>query len=354
MRTAILGATGLVGRVMLRLLETRPWVDDSPLLLAGVRSAGTELPFRGGRHVVRDAATADLAGIRLALFSAGGTVSREYAPRFAAVGAWVVDNSSAYRMDAAVPLVVPEVNPGLVPRLDPDAPERGGIIANPNCSTIQIAVPLAALHAAGGLREVQVTTLQAVSGAGRLAVEELARQIPGQMTRAARLTAGDLFDDADPGAGAVLPRRIAGNVVPRIGAALPDGSFEEEAKVGRELRRILDLPSLAVSCTATRVPVWNGHSAAVRVVLARPLTLEAARRAMVASGGVEVDPSPHGYTTPAEVSGDGAIRVGRLRHDPDRAEALLFWVVADNLLKGAALNAVQIADLLAGAPAPAR
>jgi aspartate-semialdehyde dehydrogenase len=174
------------------------------------------------------------------------------------------------------------------------------------------------------------------------------------MTRAALLTAGDLFDDADPGAGAVLPRRIAGNVVPRIGAALPDGSFEEEAKVVRELRRILDLPALAVSCTATRVPVWNGHSAAVRVVLARPLTLEAARRAMAAAGGVEVDPSPHGYSTPAEVSGDGAIRVGRLRHDPDRAEALLFWVVADNLLKGAALNAVQIADLLAGAPAPAR
>ncbi len=354
MRTAILGATGLVGRVMLRLLETRPWVDDPPLLLAGSRPAGTELPFRGRAVAVRDAGTADLAGIRLALFSAGGAASREYAPRFAALGAWVVDNSSAYRMDEAVPLVVPEVNPGLVPRLGPGAPAGGGLIANPNCSTIQVVVPLAALHAAGGLREVQVTTLQAVSGAGRLAVQELAGQLPGQAGRAAGLAAGELADDADPGAAAVLPRRIAGNVVPRIGAPLPDGSFEEEAKVARELRKILELPALAVSCTATRVPVWNGHSAAVRVVLARPLTLEAARRAMIAMGGVEVDPSPHGYATPAEASGDGAIRVGRLRHDPDRPEALLFWVVADNLLKGAALNAVQIADLLAGAPAPAR
>ncbi|MHB8079899.1 MAG: aspartate-semialdehyde dehydrogenase [Candidatus Krumholzibacteriia bacterium] len=354
MRIAILGATGLVGRVMLRLLEARSWVDDPPLLLAGARSAGTALPFRGGRPVARDAATADLSGVRLALFSAGGAASREYGPRFAAAGAWVVDNSSAFRMDRDVPLVVPEVNRALVPRLDPDAPGPGGIIANPNCSTIQLAVPLAALHAAAGLREVQVTTLQAVSGAGRAAVEELARQLPGQAGRAARLAAGDLVDDAAPGAAGVLPRRLAGNVLPQIGSALPDGSFEEEAKVGRELRKILDLPALAVSCTATRVPVWNGHSAAVRVVLARPLPLEAARRALTALGGVAVDPSSHGYTTPGEASGDGTIRVGRLRHDPDRAEALLFWVVADNLLKGAALNAVQIADLLAGAPAPAR
>jgi len=354
MRTAILGATGLVGRVMLQLLESRPWADDRPLLLASARSAGTELAFRGGRLVVRDAATADLAGVRLALFSAGGAASREYGPRFAAAGAWVVDNSSAFRMDRDVPLVVPEINRELVPRLDPAAPGRGGIIANPNCSTIQIAVPLAALHAAGGLRELQVTTLQAVSGAGRPAVEELARQLPGQAGRAARLIAGELADGADPATGGVLPRRLAGNVLPQIGAPLPDGSFEEEAKVARELRKILDLPALAVSCTATRVPVWNGHSAAVRVVLERPLSLEAARRALAAAGGVAVDPSPHGYATPAEASGDGTIRVGRLRHDPDRADALLFWVVADNLLKGAALNAVQIADLLAGAPAPAR
>lgn len=360
MKTAILGATGLVGRVMLRLLADRPWADEPPLLLCSSRSAGAALPWRGGTVAARDVAQADLRGLAVALFSAGGGTSRAWAPRFAAAGAWVVDNSSAFRMDPAVPLVVPEINPALVPRLCPGAngapggPGRGGIIANPNCSTIQIALPLAALHDAFGLREVQVTTLQAVSGAGLKAVRELADQLPRHAGRTERLAAGDLADPDGGRPGAVMAREIAFNAVPQIGSALSDGSFEEEAKVGRELRKILDLATLSVSCTATRVPVWNGHSAAVRAVLARPVAPAAAARALAARPGLAVDPDPHGYRTPAEASGDGAVHVGRLRQDPDRGDALLFWVVADNLLKGAALNALQIADLLVGTAAPAR
>jgi aspartate-semialdehyde dehydrogenase len=354
MKTAILGATGLVGRVMLRLLADRPWADEPPLLLCSARSAGAPLPWRGGTVVARDVAQSDLRGLAVALLSAGGGTSRAWSPRFAAAGAWVVDNSSAFRMDPDVPLVVPEINPALVPRLCPGAPGRGGIIANPNCSTIQIALPLAALHDAFGLREVQVTTLQAVSGAGLKAVRELAGQLPRHAGRPAGLAVGDLADPDAGRSGAVMAREIAFNAVPQIGPALPDGSFDEEAKVGRELRKILDLATLSVSCTATRVPVWNGHSAAVRAVLARPATPAAAARALAARPGLAVDPDPHGYRTPAEASGDGAVHVGRLRQDPDRDDALLFWVVADNLLKGAALNALQIADLLVGTAAPAR
>jgi aspartate-semialdehyde dehydrogenase len=355
MKTAILGATGLVGRVMLKLLEERPWADEPPLLLAGERSAGSRLQFRGGTLTCRDAAQADWAGTDIALFSAGGAASRVYAPRFAAAGAWVIDNSSAHRKDPRVPLVVPEVNGGLVPRLDrPGARDGGGIIANPNCSTIQIAIALAPLEQAFGLAEVQVTTLQAVSGAGRRAVEALARELPAGREIGERLLAGDLAVAGAGEKGEVFPRAIAGNAIPEIGPPLPDGSFEEEAKVVRELRKILDRPQLSVCCTATRVPVWNGHSAAVRAVLRRPATPAEAVARMGAWPGLVVDPSPHGYATPAEASGDGRTRVGRVRRDPGREDALLFWVVADNLLKGAALNALQIADLLAGAGSPAR
>ncbi len=356
MQTAILGATGLVGRTMLRLLAGRSWVDEPPLLLAGRRSAGTALPFRGAALVCRDAAAAEVEGVGIALFSAGAAASRQYAPTFTARGAWVVDNSSCFRLDPAVPLVVPEINAALVPRLLPGQGAAGGVIANPNCSTIQVALALAPLQAAFGLREVHVTTLQAVSGAGRRAVAELAAQSAAQRgDRAAALLAGDLAepDRGVPPADSVFARRIAFNALPQIGDALPDGSFAEETKVVHELRKILDAPQLPVSCTATRVPVWNAHSAAVRVVLARSVSPADAAAALSAWPGLAVDPSPHGFATPAEVSGDGLVHVGRLRRDPCRDDALLLWVVADNLLKGAALNAVQIADLLAGAaPAP--
>jgi aspartate-semialdehyde dehydrogenase len=353
MRTAILGASGLVGRTMLALLERQTWIETPPLLLTSGRSAGVHLPFRGQDLVCREAAAADLASVQAALFSAGATVSRRWAPGAARAGVWVVDNSSAWRGDPAVPLVVPEVNGRLVPLLDGSGEPvaatagtadkvQGGIIANPNCSTIQIALPCAALAEAAGLREVHVTTLQAVSGAGQQGVAELASQ------------AAALADGQRSGAelaGKVFARRIAGNVIPEIGALDQDGYFTEETKVHQELRKILDRPDLAVSCTATRVPVWNGHAAAVRAVLSRPISLPAVTAALDSFPGLTCGEHPGDYRTPAEVSGETEVHVGRLRHEPGREDVLLFWVVADNLLKGAAWNAVQITALLAGAEA---
>ncbi len=335
MKTAILGATGLVGRTMLACLARCDWADEEPLLLCGKSSDGCELAF--GDRLVRccDAAGADFAGVELALFSAGAEASRRFGPLAQQAGAWVVDNSSAFRLEPTVPLVVPEINGRLVPRLGRDGPRQGGIIANPNCSTIQIALAVAPLQAAFGLREVHVTTLQSVSGAGQRALDQLQRELACESG-----SAGD--------GGEVFPQPIAANVIPAIGPALPDGSFAEETKVVAELRKILDLPALAVSCTATRVAVERGHGAAVRVVLQDAATPAAAAEVMAAWPGLEVEFDPHRYLTPRQIAGRIAVHVGRLRADPVREDALLFWVVADNLLKGAAWNAVQIADLLAG------
>jgi aspartate-semialdehyde dehydrogenase len=336
MRTAILGATGLVGRTMLACLAERPWADSPPLLLASARSTGQKLDFCGQELACQDASLADFRGVDLALFSAGAEASRQFAPRAREAGAWVVDNSSAFRLDPAVPLVVPEINPGLVPAICRDAAGSGGIIANPNCSTIQIALALAPLQQAFGLQAVHVTTMQSVSGAGQKGSDELA-------AASARYAAGETFQPQ------VFARTIAGNVVPEIGPALPDGSFEEENKVVQELRKILDLPDLAVTCTATRVPVLRGHSAALRVVLSGDASPEVAADAMQAWPGLEVASGPHAYRTPHEIAGQTLTHVGRLRGEPGRRDVLLCWVVADNLLKGAATNAVQIADLLVGA-----
>ncbi len=337
MKVAVLGATGLVGRTMLTLLESRSWVTEPPVALATDRSAGERLPFRDGAIECRVAGPHSFAGVDIALFSAGGTASRRFAPSAAAAGAWVVDNSSAFRMDEGVPLVVPEINDRRLP-----AGPGGGIIANPNCSTIQVVMALGPLHRVFGLREVHVTTMQAVSGAGVAAQRELADQL--------RACAGTLAVGESPtvAKGAIFPRPIAFNVIPEIGAPMPGGSFEEEAKVGRELRKILELPALRVSCLATRVPVWNGHAAAVRAIFSRPAAVEEAVEALAAMPGVSVADGPHGYVTPLEASGDEAVHVGRLRFCADRDDTLLMWVVADNVLKGAALNAVQIADRLAG------
>lgn len=325
MRVAVLGATGLVGRTMLKLLEDCAWVSGAPAVLASARSAGQRLPWRGDDLISRDVAAGSVRGFELALFSAGGGPSREWAPRFAAAGAVVIDNSSAWRQDPQVPLVVPEINGTLVDGL------RAGIVANPNCSTIQVAQAVAPLEHAWGLDEVHVTTFQAVSGAGQKAVAELARQNAGEAP-----TVG------------VFPRPIARNVIPAIGAAAADGSYEEEAKVVRELRRILDRDEdLRVTCTAVRVPVVNGHGAAVRVVCSRPVTPAEARAALAAWPGVEVAADPLDYATPREVDGLTTVHVGRVRQDANDPRALLCWVVADNLLKGAAWNAVQIAARVA-------
>ncbi len=333
MKVAVLGATGLVGRTMLKLIEDRSWVSGDPVLLSSARGAGTSMDFRGRPIVCREVTANAFQGVDIALFSSGGGPSRTWGPVAAEAGAWVVDNSSAWRMEDGVPLVVPEINGALVRTAEEGV---GGIIANPNCSTIQIAMAVAPLDKAFGVTEAHVTTLQAVSGAGQAAVTELEEQEQG-------------LPAAPEG---MFPRTIHRNAIPAIGAALPDGSFEEEAKVVRELRKILARGSdLAVTCTATRVPVVTGHSAAVRLVCDRPVDLEVAARVLDEFPGVEVDRNPHGFITPDEAAGRSAVHVGRLRSDPENPHVLMLWVVADNLLKGAALNAVQIADLLAGASA---
>lgn len=325
MRVAVLGATGLVGRTMLKLLEDCAWVEGEPVALASARSAGAWLGWRGRQLACREVADGAFDGVDLALFSAGGDASRRWAPVAARAGAVVIDNSSAWRQDPDIPLVVPEINGRLV------AGRSGGIIANPNCSTIQIALAVAPLERAWGLAEVHVATYQAVSGGGQKAVDELRRQEAGQ-------PAGDVF-----------PRPIARNVIPAIGGALPDGSYEEEAKVVRELRKILGRgDDLRVSCTAVRVPVHNGHSAAVRAVCRSPVDPAAARAEMAGWPGLELAADGHDYATPREVDGRTVVHVGRLRQAPGDGQALLCWVVADNLLKGAAWNAVQIAALAAG------
>ena len=327
MKTAILGASGLVGRTMLDLLADCAWVDEDPVLLTSVRSVGRELSFRGRPLSCRPVAEAEFAGVELALFSAGASVSREQAPLAAARGTWVIDNSSAWRLDPEVPLVVPEVNDLRLPDGAHQA-AAGGIVANPNCSTIQIALALAPLQAAFGLREVHVTTLQSVSGAGQKGLDELRDQVAGA-TRAE-----------------AFPRQIAANVIPQIGRFAEDGSCAEERKVVDELRKIHELPDLQVTCTVTRVPVWIGHAAACRVVLGKAVNVAEATAAMADWPGLDVASEPAAYLTPLEIAGRKTTHVGRLRRDPGREDALLFWVVADNLLKGAAWNAVQIAEAM--------
>ncbi|MCP4572305.1 MAG: aspartate-semialdehyde dehydrogenase [bacterium] len=328
MRTAILGATGLVGRAMLDLLAAESWAEAPPALLVSARSAGTKLAFRGAELTCREVGDGAFDGVDIALFSAGGGPSRDWAPAATSAGTHVVDNSSAFRMEPGVPLVVPEINGALV-----NAPDGALLVANPNCSTIQVAMAVAPL-AAWGLRRVDVTTFQAVSGAGRRALAELQKQEQGE--------------EPEPG---VFPRTMAANVVPAIGPATAGGAYEEEDKVVRELRKILDRSQdLQVSCTAVRVPVHTGHAAAVRVVCERTPDPAAAARALADFPGVAVADRGHDFATPREIAGDTRVHVGRLR--PDGAGGLLMWVVADNLLKGAAWNAVQIARRLAGAAAP--
>ncbi|HSH46480.1 MAG TPA: aspartate-semialdehyde dehydrogenase [Longimicrobiales bacterium] len=320
MKVAVLGATGAVGRTMLQVLEERLPAVDEVVPLASPRSAGERLPWRGGEREVRVPGPGSFEGCEVALFSAGGGLSREWAPRAAEEGAVVVDNSSAWRMDPEVPLVVPEVNAGRVS----DRPK--GIIANPNCSTIQLVVPLEGIRRAAGLGRVVVTTYQSVSGAGQKGVA------------AYRAERRDEALEGSP-----FPARIFGNVIPRIGPMGEDGWTEEELKMRNETRRILDLPELPVTATCVRVPVEVGHAVVAAVETERPLTVSEAEEALSSLPGVRVfgnDRDP----VPVDAAGHDDILVGRLRRDPDRANVLHMWIVADNLRKGAATNAVQIAD----------
>jgi len=328
---AVVGATGAVGEVMLSILAERDFPIAKLVPLASERSAGSTVEYRGEDHVVQDLATFDPAGIDIALFSAGGDTSKEYAPKFAAAGAVVIDNSSAFRYDEDVPLVVSEVNPEQVrnrPR---------GIIANPNCSTMQMLVALAPLHRRYGIERINVATYQSVSGAGRSAMEELGRQT-------AQLLA---FQDIDP---QKFPVQIAFNLIPHIDAFMDNGYTKEEMKLVWETRKILGDESILVNPTAVRVPVFYGHSEAVSIETREKVTPEAARELLAGSPGIEVvdDRRPGGYPTPvSHASGQDAVYVGRIREDLSHPRGLNLWIVSDNIRKGAALNAVQLAELVA-------
>lgn len=322
MRIAILGATGAVGRTMLDVLEARGFPAAEIVPLASARSAGSQVSWRGREWEVREPRPGAFRGCDVALFSAGASRSREWGPVAAAEGVRVVDNSSAWRMDPAVPLVVPEVNADALA----DCPL--GIIANPNCATIQLVLPLAALHRAAGLARVVVTTFQSVSGAGQRGIAALATELAGGTAAETPFTGP-----------------IAGNVIPWIGARGEDGWNEEERKVRAETRKILSLPALRVTATCVRVPVVVGHSIAATVELDKPLDLGEALEVLRAWPGV-IAHGPGSDPLPREVAGTDPVHVGHVRVDPDDARVLHLWIVADNLRKGAATNAVQIAERL--------
>ncbi|MFN2560832.1 MAG: aspartate-semialdehyde dehydrogenase [Jatrophihabitans sp.] len=338
MRVGVVGATGQVGTVMRRLLAERAFPVDEIRFFASARSAGATLSWEGVDVRIEDAATADPSGLDVALFSAGGSTSKELAPKFAAAGAVVIDNSSAWRMDPDVPLVVAEVNGGEVR----NAPK--GIIANPNCTTMAAMPVLKPLHDEAGLTRLIVSTYQAVSGAGLAGVDELDTQV----RKVADVAAGLTHD----GSAVAFPephkfaRPIAFNVLPLAGSIVDDGEFEtdEEKKLRNESRKILAIPDLLVSGTCVRVPVFTGHSLSINAEFAGPLPVARALELLTAAPGVELSDVP----TPLEAAGRDPSYVGRVRQDPgvpgDRGLAL--FVSNDNLRKGAALNAVQIAELL--------
>ncbi len=342
----IVGATGQVGTVMRRILAERDFPVGRLRLFATSRSAGRILEFRGEQVVVEDVETADPSGVDIALFSAGATGSRSYAPRFAAAGAVVIDNSSAWRMDPEVPLVVSEVNPGAV------AEATKGIIANPNCTTMAAMPVLKVLDAEAGLRRLIVSTYQAVSGSGLSGAQELAEQAQ------AAVASGRLLDLVHDGSAVDMPapvkyvRPIAFDVVPLAGSIVDDGLNEtdEEQKLRNESRKILGLPDLLVSGTCVRVPVFTGHSLSVNAEFARPITPERATELLRDAPGVELADVP----TPLQAAGADPSYVGRIRSDPGApaGRGLALFISNDNLRKGAALNAVQIAELVAaGLPA---
>jgi aspartate-semialdehyde dehydrogenase len=339
LRVGVVGATGQVGAVMRRLLEEREFPAEQVRFFASARSAGTTLPWRGAEVTVEDAATADVNGLDIALFSAGGGTSRELAPRFAGAGAVVIDNSSAWRMDPDVPLVVSEVNPDTVGNA------RKGIIANPNCTTMAAMPVLKPLHAEAGLVRLVVSTYQAVSGSGLAGVTELDKQVRQAIDGATGLVHdGSAVHFPAP---QVYVAPIAFNVLPLAGSLVDDGSFEtdEEQKLRNESRKILGIPDLRVSGTCVRVPVFTGHSLSINAEFHRPLSVQRASELLAAAPGVALADVP----TPLYAAGKDPSFVGRLRQDAgvEGGRGLALFVSNDNLRKGAALNAVQIAELVA-------
>jgi aspartate-semialdehyde dehydrogenase len=332
-RVAIAGATGAVGREMMKVLEERDFPVGELIPLASERSEGQRLEFRGEEVVVRRLKPDSFTGVDIGLFSPGASVSREFAPHAARAGAVVVDNSSAFRMEADCPLVVPEVNPRDVEL----AVKPGGrrIIANPNCSTIQLVVAMKPLHDAAGLKRVIVSTYQSVSGAGQKGIDELEKQSRSLFSM------GELRAEK-------FPHRIAFNLLPEIGKDSGNGYTDEEMKMVNESRKILGLPDLAVSATCVRVPVFYCHSEAAHLFFERPITPAQAREILRKAPGLKVvdELSDHVYPMPLLGAGNDDTLVGRIRTDLSAPNGLALFVVSDNLRKGAATNAVQIAELL--------
>jgi aspartate-semialdehyde dehydrogenase len=326
-RVAVVGATGQVGTLMLRLLREREFPAREIVPFASERSAGRELD---GGLVVQPLTDDTIQGFDIAIFSAGGATSGEWAPRFAAAGAVVVDNSSKWRMHEDVPLVVSEVNPDALDT-------HRGIVANPNCSTMQMVVALKPIHAAAGIERLVISTYQSVSGTGRRAVDELMDQSHA------------LLHGQEPPAPEIYAHRIAFNVLPHAGTfAAGEDHTDEERKLMNETRKILGDPSIRVSATCVRVPVAIGHSEAVNVQTREPLSPERCRELLAAAPGVTVldDPASALYPLAIDAAGRDDVFVGRIRRDPSHDSALDMWIVSDNLRKGAATNAVQLAELL--------
>ena len=325
---AIAGATGAVGTEFLKLLEARDFPMKSLRLLASSRSAGSKLKFRGENLEVEELTPKSFKGIDIAFFSAGGSRSKEFAPHAVDSGAVVIDNSSAFRMDEKVPLVVPEINPK-------QAFEHQGLIANPNCSTIQMVVALNPIHRAANIQRVVVSTYQAVSGAGASAMEELKQQL--------RAWAND-----EPMKQEVFPTQIAFNLFPHIDVFQDNGYTKEEMKMVHETRKIMNAPNMQISATCARVPVLRAHSEAVWVETEKPLSESEARELFEKEPGIVVQDEREsgGYPTPWHITETQETYVGRIRKDISHPKGLTFWVVADQLYKGAALNAIQIAEVL--------
>ena len=333
MNVGIVGATGLVGGIMRTLLAERDFPVSQLRLFASARSAGRTLPWAGGEVTVEDAATADFSGLDLALFAAGATLSKELAPRVAAAGVTVVDNSSGWRHDPDVPLVVAEVNPEALASIPK------GIVANPNCTTMVAMPVLKPLHDEAGLRRIVVSTYQSVSGGGLRGVSELEKQVIDVAPRSAQLA----FDGrAVPfPAPEVYAAPIAFNVIPLAGK-LVDDETDEEHKFRHESRKILGIPALAVSCTCVRVPVYTGHCVSLNVEFERPISPERATELLASAPGVQLADIPN----PLAAAGTDPSHVGRIRRDDGAAYGLALFVSGDNLRKGAALNAVQVAEAL--------
>ena len=328
----VLGATGLVGETLIRVLEERDFPVSELFPLASNRSLGKRVEFRGRHIPVIDVATFDFARAQIGLFSAGGEVSREYAPRAAAAGCIVIDNTSEFRYEDDVPLVVPEVNPKDIAKYKPR-----NIIANPNCSTIQMVVALKPIHDAVGISRINVATYQSVSGAGKEAVDELAAQTTA------------LMSGKEPTKPQVIAKRIAFNAVPQIDKFQDNGYTKEEMKMVWETRKILGDSTIQVNATAVRVPVFFGHSEAVHLETVKKITADAARELLKKAPGVEVldERKPGGYPTAAtEAANRDTVYVGRIREDISHERGLNLWIVSDNIRKGAATNSVQIAEIL--------